>query len=162
MIMMNWAIIIVQLFLLMGNKKLAPADIVKITVPEIVVSAGKSAVIKIEVEIKTGYHIQANKVNDGLLVPATVKIDEDKNITTGRQAFPRAKKFKLEGTDDLLDVYTGVFEIRIPFKTIEKIPKGRDILNGKFHYQACDNQTCLFPKNIEFLIPIKMNKFHLI
>jgi len=154
--MMNWTIIIVPVFLLMGNRKPVPADILKITVPEIVVSAGKKAVIKMKVEIMKGYHIQANKVKDGLLIPTTVKIDEDKNITTGRQEFPSAKKFKLEGTNDFLDVFDGVFEIRIPFKTIEKIPKGKYILNAKLHYQACDNKTCLFPKRIEFSILIKV------
>ena len=118
MIMMNWTIIIVPVSLLMGNNQLVSADILKITVPDVVVSAGKRSVIKIEIEIKKGYHIQANKVKDGLLIPTTVKIDEDKNITTGRQEFPPAKKFKLEGTDDFLDVYDGVFEIRIPFKMI--------------------------------------------
>ena len=50
-----------------------------------------------EIEIKKGYHIQANKVNDELLVPTTIEINEDKNITTGRQEFPPSKKFKLEG-----------------------------------------------------------------
>ena len=154
--MMNWAIIIVPVFLLMGNKKFKPADIVKIKVPEIVVSAGKRAVIKMEVEIKKGYHIQANKVNDELLIPTIVKIDEDKNITTGRQKFPPAKKFKLEGTNNFLEVYDGVFEIRIPIKTKTKTPKGEHILDAKFHYQACDNRTCLFPKSIGFSIPLKI------
>jgi len=154
--MMNWSIIIAPVFLLMGDKKLVPADILKITVPEIVVSAGERAVIKMEVEIKKGYHIQANKVKDGLLIPTTVKIDEDKNITTGRQEFPPAKKFKLEGTDDFLDVFDGVFEITIPIKTVAKTPKGEHILDAKFHYQACDNRTCLFPKSIGFSISIKI------
>ncbi len=154
--MTNWAIIIVPVFLLMENKKLATADIVKIRVPEIVVSAGKIAVIKIQVEIKKGYHIQANKVNDELLIPATVKIDEAKNIIISGQEFPPAKKIKLEGTDYFLDVYDGIFEIRISFKTIEKIPKGKYLMNAQFHYQACDNKTCLFPKSIEFFIPIKI------
>ena len=156
MIMMNWAIIIVPVCLLFGNKQLVSADILKITVAEVVVHAGKSSVIKMEIEIKEGYHIQANKVKDDLLIPATIEINEDKNITTGRQEFPSAKKFKLEGTDDFLDVFDGVFEIRIPFKTIEKIPKGKYILNAKLHYQACDNRTCLFPKSIGFSIPLKI------
>jgi hypothetical protein len=153
---MNWAIIIVPVCLLMENKKLVPADILTITVPEIVVSAGKRGMIKMEVEIKRGYHIQANKVKDGLLIPTTIKIDEDKNIRTGKQDFPPAKKFKLEGTDDFLDVFDGVFEIRIPFKTIKKVPRGQYILNAKLHYQACDNKTCLFPKSIAFSFTIKV------
>ena len=121
--MRNWAIIIVTVSMLIGNKQLESADILKITVPEIVVYAGKSSVIKMEIEIKKGYHIQANKVNDELLVPTTIEINEDKNITTGRQEFPPSKKFKLEGTDDFLDVYDGAFEIRIPFKTVKKFLK---------------------------------------
>ena len=154
--MRNWAIIIVPVSLLIGNKQLISADILKITVPEIVVYAGKSSVIKMEIEIKKGYHIQANKVNDELLVPTTIEINEDKNITTGRQEFPPSKKFKLEGTDDFLDVYDGAFEIRIPFKTVKKISKGNYILDAKLHYQACDNRTCLFPKTIWFSIPVKI------
>ena len=150
--MMNWAIIIIPVYLLAGNKQLTPSDVLKVTVPEVVVSAGESSVIKMKVEIKKGYHIQANKVNDDLLIPTTLKINEDKNITTGRQEFPPAKKFKLEGTDNFLDVYDGAFEIRIPFKTIKKIPKGKYMLNAKLHYQACDNRSCLFPKSIGFSI----------
>jgi hypothetical protein len=154
--MMNWAIIIVPVSLLIGNKQWVSADVLKITVPEVVVSAGNSSVIKMKIEIKKGYHIQANKVNDELLIPTTLEITEDKNITTGTQEFPPAKKFKLEGTDNFLDVYDGAFEIRISFKTMKKIPKGEYILNAKLHYQACDNRTCLFPKNIGVSIYIKI------
>ena len=154
--MRNWAIIIVPVSLFIGNKQLVSADILKIKVPEIVVYAGKSSVIKMEIEIKKGYHIQANKVNDESLIPTTLEITEDKNITTGRQKFPTAKKFKLEGTDNFLDVYDGVFEIRIPLKTVKKIPKGKYIINAKLYYQACDNRTCLFPKTIRFSIPVKI------
>lgn len=154
--MLNQTIIIVSAFLLMGNIKLVPVNIAKITVPEIVVSPGKKGIIQLEIEIKEGYHIQANKVNDKLLIPSTVKIDEDKKITTGRQKFPPVKKIKLEGTSNFLNVYDGNFEISIPFKTIETIPKGKYLLNAIFNYQACDDKTCLFPKSINFLIPIKV------
>lgn len=153
---MNWAIIIVPVSLLAGNKQWINADVLAITVPEVVVSAGKSSVIKMEVEIKKGYHIQANKVNDDLLIPTTLELTEDKNITIGLKQFPAAKKFKLEGTDNFLDVYDGVFEIIIPFKTTDKIPNGKHILNAKLHYQACDNKTCLFPKSIGVSICIKI------
>lgn len=156
MIIMNWAIIIVPVCLLFGNKQFVSADILNIAVAEIVVHAGKSSVIKMEIEIKKGYHIQVNKVKDDLLIPSTVEINDDKNITIGRQKFPPAKKFKLEGTNNFLDVYDGVFEIRIPIKTVAKTPKGEHMLDGKLHYQACDNRTCLFPKSIGFSISIKI------
>jgi|SRR5688572_11030185 len=146
---------ILTVFLLAGKQPASP-DVLKITIPEIVVVAGESSVIKMEVEIKKGYHIQANKVNDDLLIPTTLEIAKDEGITTGRQEFPPAKKFKLEGSDNLLDVYDGNFEIRIPFKTTKKISKGQHILDAKLHYQACDHRTCLFPKTIGFSITVKV------
>lgn len=154
---MNWAIIIVPVCLLMGNeKKWLPADIVKITVPEIVVHAGKSAVLKMKIEIKKGYHIQANKVNDDFLISTNLEINEYKNIITGIQQFPPPKKFKLEDSDILLYVYDGVFEIRIPTTVKKEIPKGKHIMKANLRYQACDNKTCLFPKRIAFSFTIEV------
>jgi DsbC/DsbD-like thiol-disulfide interchange protein len=155
MIMMNW-IIIIPVYLLAANKQIILSDVLKVTVPEVVVSAGENSVIKVKVEIKKGYHIQANKVKDDLLIPTTLEMNGDKNITTGEQKFPPAKKFKLEGTDNFLDVYDGVVEIGIPFKTIKEIAKGRYLLNAKLNYQACDHRTCLFPKTIGFSITVKV------
>jgi hypothetical protein len=153
---MNRAIFIASVYLLLGNIQLASPDILKITVPEVIMSAGESSVIRMKVEIMNGYHIQANKVNDNLLIPTTLEINEDKNIVSGRQEFPPVKKFKLEGTDDFLDVYDGVFEIKVHVKTIKKIPKGKLTLNAKLRYQACDHRTCLFPKTIGFSFTIKV------
>lgn len=154
--MMNWTIIIVPVCLLMSNEKWIPADIVKITVPEIVAHAGESTVLKMKIEIKKGYHIQANKVNDDFLIPTNLEIIEYKNIITGMQQFPPPKKFKLEDLDILLDVYDGVFEIRIPTTVEKEIPKGKHILKANLQYQACDNKTCLFPKTIAFFFTIKV------
>ncbi len=131
-------------------------DILKIIVPQILVDAGKSSTIHIGVEIKNGYHIQANKVNDEYLIPTTLKINADKNIMPGEQAFPQSKKFRLEGSDDYLNVYDGNFDISIAFKTTKQIQKGKHTLAAKIHYQGCDSKSCLSPKTIDFFIPIEV------
>ena len=156
MIIMNWAIFIVPVCLLMGNEKWQSANIVKVTVPEIVVHAGKSTVLKMKVEIKKGYHIQANKVDDDFLIPTKLEITEYENIITGIQQFPPPKKFKLEDTDIFLEVYDGMLEIKIPTTVANEIPKGKHILKANLQYQACDSKTCLFPKTISFSFTIKI------
>lgn len=153
---MNWAIIIVPFFLLMEKKELLSADIVKITVPEIAVHAGERTLIKMKIEIKKGYHIQANKLNDEFLIPTILEISEYKNIIIGIPQFPRSKKFKLEDTDIFLDVYDGVFEIKIPATVAKEISKGKHTMKANLQYQACDNKTCLFPKTIAFSFTIKV------
>jgi hypothetical protein len=127
-------------------------QVVKITAPDITVYAGKSSLIILNVEVKEGYHIQANKVNDEFLIPTTVEIKTGKEMEQGVQSFPMAKKFKLEGTNDSLDVYDGTFQITIPFKTRPGVNKGQYNFQGKLRYQACDSKSCLFPKTIEFII----------
>jgi DsbC/DsbD-like thiol-disulfide interchange protein len=70
--------------------------------------------------------------------------------------FPPPKKFRLEDTDIFLDVYDGVFEIRIPITVAKEIPRGIHTLKANLQYQACDNKTCLFPKNITFSFTLKV------
>ena len=81
--MINRLLIILFIYFLPGNRQIAALGIVKINVPEIIVDAGKSSTIHVKVEVKNGYHIQANKVTDEYLIPTTLKINADKNIMPG-------------------------------------------------------------------------------
>ena len=145
------------LFYVLPCSDQAVADnIVQVTVPEVIVHAGKTATINMYVSIKKGYHIQANKVIDGFIVPTTIEIENHEIITTGEYVFPICKKFKLEGTSDYLLVYDGSFKITIPFKTDERVQKGKYDLEAKLHYQACDAKTCFFPKTVAFSVSIKV------
>jgi Disulphide bond corrector protein DsbC len=158
MIKIPWPLIII-LFLahfLTGSTREISDAIVKVSAPEVLVDAGDGSVIHVKIEVKKGYHIQANKVNDKFLIPTTIKINSDKKIIPGKQLFPRSKKFKIEGTDKFLDVYDGFFEVIIPFKTHSTIQKGMYILESKLHYQACDSRICLSPKIIDFSVRIKV------
>jgi hypothetical protein len=151
--MSRWLVIFL-VYLANSNVQSTSEQIVKVNVPNVTVYAGKGSVIILNVEVKEGYHIQANKVNDEFLIPTTVEITTDEKIKPDEQLFPAAKKFKLEGTNDFLDVYDGSFKIRIPFKTQRRILKGKNYMQAKLHYQACDFKTCLFPKTIDFIIPL--------
>lgn len=131
-------------------------EILKVNVPEIIAHAGKPSVIKIWIEVKKPYHIQAGKVKDEFIVPTTLEIDGGEEFIINKQIFPTPVKFKLEGTDEYLDVYDGKFEIKTFFKTQKQIQKGFFNLNGKINYQACDSVRCLFPRTIEFLVNIEI------
>lgn len=153
--MIYWSFIFLFYVLPYSNQTVADS-IVQVTVPEVIVHAGKSGVINVHVSVKKGYHIQANKVNDEFIIPTTIEIDTHQMITTGEETFPLSKKFKLEGTSDYLPVYDGNFKIIIPFKADEKAKKEKFKLEAKLHYQACDARTCFFPVTVSFSVPIKV------
>ncbi len=130
--------------------------IVTINVTESIIHVGVSAMIPISVEVKDGYHIQANGVNDESLIPTTLEVSDNKNIIINKQEFPPGKQFKLEGTDSFLNVYDGKFLIKLFISPVAKAPTGKCNLGAKLRYQACDSKSCLFPKVIDFLIPVEV------
>ena len=147
--MMQWLIILTSIsFYVKGQ--IVPDEIVKVNVPGIITKAGKHSEIDISIEVKNGYHIQAHEVKDEFIIPTTLVIHGDEEFVINKQVFPTPVKFKLEGTDQYLDVYDGKFEIKTFFKTQEQVQKGFYNLNGKISYQACDSVRCLFPRNIKF------------
>jgi hypothetical protein len=153
--MAHWPYIFL-LYLLPCKQQTTTDRIVKVTAPEVTAYPGKSGALYIYVEVKKGYHIQANKVNDEFIVPTTLEINADGIITTGKHSFPPGKKFRLEGTSDYLLVYDGVFKIVTSFKTPETIQQGNYTLGAKLHYQACDAKTCFSPKTVTFSVSVKI------
>ena len=133
-----------------------PPAIVTVNVTESIVYVGIGTMIPIWVEVKQGYHIQANTVNDESLIPTTLEVNDDKNIAIIKQEFPPDKKFQLEGTDTFLNVYDGKFLIKLFLNPVAKTQIGKYVLNAKLRYQACDSISCLFPRVIEFSIPVEV------
>ncbi|HLF34982.1 MAG TPA: protein-disulfide reductase DsbD domain-containing protein [Cyclobacteriaceae bacterium] len=152
--MTRWLILFLLYSLTAGGQ--VRDEIVKVNVSKVIVKAGRQSVINISVEVKDGYHIQANEVNDEYIIPTTIEIDGGSEFIIKSLNFPSVKKFKLEGTDVDLDVYDGLFEILAFFNSQKTLPKDLYQLNGALTYQACDSIRCLFPKTIKFLIEIEV------
>ena len=153
--MMTWlAIFLVSSF--SADKQINRDEIVKVHAAGVIVKAGKHSMINVAIEVKDGYHIQANKVDNEFIIPTMLEINEDKDIIVKKHVFPSAKKFKLEGTNEYLDVYDGRFEISIFFSTQKEIQKGLHRFDGKLNYQACDSRRCLSPRVVEFSIDVEV------
>lgn len=127
-------------------------SVIKISVPGLNVHAGQSKIIYVQITVKKGYHVQANQLKDEFLIPTTLELNGGDIITIAKQSYPVPKKINLEGTDQYLLVYDGNFKVAIHFNAKETARKGKYVLEAKLHYQACDNKTCFFPKEIIFPI----------
>lgn len=131
-------------------------ELVQVNVPKVNAQFGQDVLLRILVSVKNGYHIQSHEVKDALIIPTTLEFDGDKIFTTGNQAFPPAKEFMLNGTEQHLEVYDGDFEIQASLGMSEGIQKGVHQLKGKLKYQACDSMRCLFPRTVEFPVNIEI------
>ena len=140
------------LILLLFPVQTLKTDVVTVHVRDVTIKTGKIGIVTIQVDVKEGYHIQANQTKDEFLIPTTIVVENSKNIKAGKAVFPESKKFRLEGTNDFMDVFDSSFQIKIPVRTTGQVEKGSYTLQAELRYQACDARTCLFPKTISFTI----------
>ena len=145
-----------HLLILMFSIQAHQIDIVAVQVPNSVIKAGKTSTFIIKINVKQGFHIQANQIKDKFLIPTTVAIDSSKNIKAGKAIFPESIKFRLEGTNDWMEVYNNSFQIKIPVKAGMQMERGSYSLRAEIRYQACNAKTCFFPKTIVFAIPFQV------
>lgn len=128
-------------------------EMVNVRNEEHVLYKGVSNRILIWMEVKEGYHIQANLTDNASVIPTTLEIDAQELIRVKSVRFPSGKKFRLEGTESFLEVYDGEFPVALILHPGRRAPIGRHILKARLRYQACDSRTCLFPRVMEFVIP---------
>ena len=132
------------------------SDIVTINIKESIVYTGEGNWVEIGVNVKEGYHINANTVSDEFLIPTTLEIKSNEFLIVRDQEFPPARQFKLEGTDNFLSVYDGKFLIKLFVIPVKNVAEGKYILKARLQYQACDSRTCFFPRDIDFSIHVEV------
>lgn len=110
---------------------------------------GQSTII-VSFQIKEGYHIQANKVNDESLIPVKLEMETREGIFYGQPVFPEWKEFTMEGTNDRLWVFDEILDVKIPLTIANGKSQGDYLLKGNLHYQACDSWKCYFPRELDF------------
>ncbi len=111
---------------------------------------GGQSAITVSFQIKDGYHIQANEVNDDSLIPVKLEMETRDGISYGIPIFPEWKEFKMEGTNDRLWVFDEILDVRIPLAITKEKLTSDYLLKGNLHYQACDSWKCYFPRVLEF------------
>ena len=147
------------LALLLATPVLAAAPaVVHVSAPDtLVISQRGKGVAHVKLVIDTGYHVQANPVENPSLIPITLKIDPAAGVTVGRPVYPTAKRIRLPGDDHDLVVYDGEFTIALPVQLTSDFAPGDTVaLNGSLRYQACDERHCLFPVTVPLTLALRV------
>jgi len=117
----------------------------------ITLKRGGTAVENLRVEVLSGFHVNSDKPKDEFLIPLKLTWApgplEAKSIT-----YPKPEEVKVGA--DLLNVFTGTFNIQTEFKTSGAAQPGNATMMGKLRYQACNNEMCFRPATIEVKVPV--------
>jgi thiol:disulfide interchange protein DsbD len=98
--------------------------------------------------IESGWHINSNKPLDEFVIPSALVLDATTADLVSAEYPPHTVRgFTFSGGQKLA-VYEGT--IRIPFTA--KLKSGATSIKGKLHYQACNDNVCLPPRDAEMTI----------
>ena len=132
---------------------------VNIIVPHPISSSG---LVDAEVilTIKKGWHINANKPLDENLTPTVLNFKESPTVQIQNITYPAPQMKKLSFSDSKLALYQNEVIIKVQFKVNKKASTQPLKLDGILKYQACNNESCLFPvsKSVSIILGSKKSK----
>ena len=97
------------------------------------------AAIEVRLVIEAGFHVNANPASEDFLVPTRITAVDGE---IGRIDYPEGKPFSAGFARSSIDVYEGELTLRAP--VTGKVPTRLAV-----DLQACDDQVCLAPDEVE-------------
>jgi hypothetical protein len=134
------------------NRPLLKTDAVTYLFPEQVSApAGKPVQVALHFRIAQGLHINSHTPSDDFLIPTTFSIPDGAGVRLDAATYPAGTVIALPvDPTTKLSVYTGEFIIQARLVATA----GNHLVEGKLHYQACDNNQCMPPKTITVAIDV--------
>lgn len=120
--------------------------------------AGGTCEVYLVVEVKKGWHINANPPEPDFLVPTEFKLSSGQKIALKNVRYPKPKDFMLEGFDEAIKVYEGKVGIRGTLVIPKEAGGKTDKLKMAVRFQACDDRRCLTPTSAEVVGAMKIAK----
>jgi DsbC/DsbD-like thiol-disulfide interchange protein len=130
----------------------AKTDAVQYLFPEqVTLPAGKATAVALHFRVAEGLHINSHNPKDDFLIPTTFSIPNSAGVALDSASYPTGTITTLAADPTTkLSVYTGDFTINTRLVAVA----GNHLVQGKLHYQACDQEQCMPPRDITVAIDV--------
>jgi len=115
----------------------------------------KAAVI---LKVQAGYHINDNAPLDEFMIPTSLAIEDNPDFEVIEIYYPTGRRARFSYSEAELLVYDGETALGVLLKAKDGLAPGAKILKAILSYQACDNTSCLPPKELPFEISVLVAK----
>lgn len=117
------------------------------------VKRGQTAQQKLQISLRSGFHVNSDKPRDEFLIPIKLTWTSGP-LQTKQISYPKPEDVKVG--DDTLSVFTGKFTIDTEFLAPPQAQAGIATMQGKLRYQACDNRSCKRPATVAVQVPVSI------
>ena len=140
-----------------GNNEppqIASTDVVTATPEELMLAKGESAYAIVRLQIRNGYHINANPPTFPYLKATELEVTPANGISVDFVSYPDALTKKFSFADEPLKVYEGETIVKAMLKAGPAAPTGKHNLSAKLRVQACDDTVCYAPGVMDLTVPV--------
>jgi thiol:disulfide interchange protein DsbD len=109
-----------------------------------------------KLDIKDGWHINSNKANDTTLITSKITIQSSPAFTLSSVTYPSPKQVKFSFSETPLSVWEGNVVAGLSVNVSKGLKAGKYPLILSLDYQACNNLTCLPPKEVKDTIYVEV------
>lgn len=117
------------------------------------VKRGQTAQQKLQISLRSGFHVNSDKPRDEFLIPIKLTWTSGP-LQTKQISYPKPEDVKVG--DDTLSVFTGKFTIDTEFLAPPQAQAGIATMQGKLRYQACDSRSCKRPATVAVQVPVSI------
>lgn len=129
-------------------------DVLTVEPPPLVsLKRGETAVVRVQVRVRDGYHVNSNTPSDDYLIPLRLTW-EGKQLQVVKITYPNPKMEKFSFSPQPVSVFDGAFVIETVFQAQPGAQAGPGSISGRLRYQACNNRMCLPPKTVPVQAPV--------
>lgn len=106
--------------------------------------------------IQNSWHVNAHIPTMDFLIGTELNLTLPDNIQLINTHYPKAEEVNFAFAGSALKVYQDTVVIYIELKTLSNIPEGNYNIKGILQVQACNDEVCLAPSNIDISIPVEV------
>lgn len=111
----------------------------------------KAAVV---LKVQPGYHINDNAPLDEFMIPTELSFGESADFEIVEISYPKGRRARFAYSEAELVVYEGEAVLGALVKARNGLAAGAKSLKASLSYQACNNESCLPPKELTFEIAV--------
>ena len=109
--------------------------------------------VVLQLNIASGWHINANPAGQDNLIPTTVTVNANTPFEILDIAYPKGRSTRFEFSNEALNVYEESLTIPLQLKQKSNVKHAKNVpITLQLTYQLCNETECLLPQTLDILV----------
>ena len=121
------------------------------------VRPGETFQAAVLLKVQAGFHINDNAPLDEFMIPTVLTVADSPDFEVVEIWYPGGRRARFAYSEAELVVYEGEVVLGVLLKAKDGVAAGPRIIKAALSYQACDQESCLPPKEIAFEIAVPVS-----